>query len=302
MRDLADRQRPGPPVFESTALPNIWVGRPCGTEVVLKRSERPLEGLVYRYLAAPHHLPAPGLLELSPDLGGDGCWLVLEPVECTPPGLSPRAPTHWWQSAPRRDRALTMIAALHARFWNRADIRDELTWLPRYGPASFWSALDDLSRPRDGWTPLSGQVLGQLASGAEMLIAGPETLIHGSLTANDIGWRGQTPVLLDWERTAWATPYADLGRLFSRWETDGEEVSLLTDPAWRRPLLELYRAVIETIVNTDLDAETVALGARCGMLWELAVDLHRAARDPEPAGRAAYEQTLRVAEELADEP
>ncbi|MBI2300076.1 MAG: aminoglycoside phosphotransferase family protein [Armatimonadetes bacterium] len=302
LRDLSAAQRPDRAHFAPTALEQIWTGDICGTPVVLKRSEHALEGLVYRHLVPAHGLPAPALVAAREDPAGDGCWLVLEPVSCTPPGLSPRSPTHWWQNAERRDRALTLVAAFHGQFWNRPAALAEQTWLPRYTADHFWSALDLLSRPPEGFVPLSEPYLGQLASAAEMLIAGSATLIHGSLNIDNLGWRGASPVLLDWERTAWGTPYADLGRLFTRVEAlDGRPVPF-TERAWIPPLLELYRAGVAAVADVDLRPEALALDVRNGMLWELAVDLWRQTREPARGDARKYGLARLAAEELAAEP
>jgi hypothetical protein len=292
---------PPPALFRATALPNIWTGATAGCAVILKRSRRPCEALVYRYLVQAHGLPGPGLLHASEAADGDGCWLLLEPVACTPPGLSPRSATHWWQNPLRRDRAVIRLAAVHAQFWNRPELVDDFDWLRRYEADDFWTALDQLTAV-DGHAPLSGQLLGQLASAAEMLVAGPESLIHGSFTVDNVGWHGDEPVFLDWERAAWATPYADLGRLFTRFEVvDGTPV-WTTHAAWRGQLLDSYRAAIEAVAGVRLDLHALALDVRNAMLWELAVDLLRLRRRPDEPAREEDERTLGLLENLADQP
>lgn len=302
LNGLGDQVEPGLPGFQPTGLPHIWTGRVAGASVVLKRSVGSREALVYRRLGAGHHLPLAELIAAY-CCADDGCWLLLEPVECPPPGLSPHMATHWWRNPHRRDRVVTMLATLHAQFWN---LRRELSaypWLRWYRADDYWQALDQLGRPPDGWPPLSHQYLGQLASAAEMLIAGPLTLIHGGLQPEHVGWRGITPVLLDWEEAGVASPFVDLGRLLTRGERDADgRLQWYTRPHEWRPLLQQYRAGINTVANLELSAESVSLGVRNGMLWELAVDLHLASRSPAAGDRETYEATLTAAEGVADEP
>lgn len=299
---LAEAQQPREPWFEPTALRNIWTGQRFGMPLVLKRSRADREALVYRHLAKICTLPAPTLYHAAPDLHGDGAWLVLEPVTCTPPGLSPRAATHWWQNPARRDRAVVMIAMLHGQFWNQPERVAAYDWLARYEPEDWWTALEDLERTPPGWTPLSRNYLGQLASATEMLLAGPETLIHGSFHPDNVGWRDQTPVLLDWESVSWTTPFADLGRLFTRLDFAAQPPAPLTPVDWRRPLLETYCTTLEVIADVDLTPDALATDVRHAMLWEWAVDLWLQARDPVPGNRDRYEAVLLAAEQLVAEP
>ncbi len=300
---LVDDQTPRSPAFRATAVPTIWTGNQvCGRPMVLKRSRRAAEGLFYRHLAGNGDLPAPALLHLAPALSDEGCWLLLEPVVCTPPGLSPRSPTHWWQNPARRDRAVVMLAALHARFWNQPAAVAHCPWLRRYEAEDYYGALERLAEGNPGWPVPSSSLLGQLASGADMLAAGPATLIHGDFVPDHVGWRGDTPVLLDWERVAWGSPYTDLGRLFSRFDLDDGRVVSHTPHSWRVELLSLYRATVEAVVGLDQSPETLAAYVRHAGLWELAVDLWLAARDPERGERQRYTEALTAAEAWADEP
>ncbi len=303
LAELAAAQQPRPPRFEATALHHIWLGRRLdGGPAILKRSRTDREARAYRELLGPQALPAPTLYHVAPDLGGQGCWLLLEAVAITPPGLSPRSATHWWQNPLRRDRAMVMLAALHARFWNRPEALADCGWLTRYGHEDFWNALEVIQTPPAGWTPLSQGYLGQLASAADMLTAGPSTLVHGSFHPNNVGFREDTPVLLDWETVAWAPPVVDLGRLLTRYELVDGQPALLAPPAWRPALLEVYRTTVEAATDETLDALHLAVAVRGAMLWELAVDLWTQVRRGPEADREAYERTLRLAEELADEP
>ncbi|NUQ01053.1 MAG: phosphotransferase, partial [Armatimonadetes bacterium] len=207
-----------------------------------------------------------------------------------------------WQNPRRRDRAMVMLGALHGRFWARPALLAALAWLPRYTADDFWQALELLERPPRGWTPLSRGYLGQLASGAEMLIAGPDTLIHGSFHPNNVGWRADSPVLLDWEKVAWGPPFADLGRLFTRLEEVDGRLTPLVPPAWRAELLAAYATTIEAVANERIEASVVAVQVRGAMLWELAVDLLTELRAGERGNSTRYERFLHYAEAEADEP
>ncbi|MCC7494020.1 MAG: aminoglycoside phosphotransferase family protein [Fimbriimonadaceae bacterium] len=302
LADLAAAQQPRPPRFMPTALPHIWLGqRAGGGRAVLKRSRDAGEERAYRELVLPHSLPAPDLYHAAPDLSGAGHWLLLEPVDVSPPGLEPSSATHFWQHARRRDRAVVMVAALHARFWNRPAELADCPWLRRYEAADYWRCLEALQQPPPGWPVLGPGLLGQLASGAEMLAAGPQTLIHGSLHANNLAWRGEVPVLVDWQTVAWAPPFCDLGRLFTRVDRSASAPRLETPVAWQVPLLRIYQATIEAS-GISLDAAALAHDLRHAMLWELAVDLWLESRQADPARRPVYERSLHLATQLAADP
>ncbi len=303
LAELVRGQHPRPPAYRPTAHRSIWIGDRWGeAKVILKRSRAEREGLFYEQLPRRFPLPCPTFIKATADLSGHGCWLLLEAVDCTPPGLSTRSATHWWQQPERRHRAVTMLAALHAQFWNRPEWPAAMPWLPTYGADQFWSVLEQLDPPPSGWQSCSTALLGQLASAAEMLVTGPQTIVHGSFHPDNVGWRDDDPVLVDWEQVSWTSPYVDLGRLFTRLDPAAEEPTPLCPPAWREPLLESYRAALLAQLDESFDLPGLRLDVRNGMLWELAIDCWFQTREPGSGDRAAYHQLLRFAESVADEP
>lgn len=303
LAELARGQQPRPPAYRPTAHPSIWVGDRWGeARVILKRSRAAREGLFYEQLAGRYPLPCPTFIKAAADLSGRGCWLLLEAVDCTPPGLSTRSATHWWQYEERRHRMAAMLGALHAQFWNDDAFAVAYDWLPTYRADQFWSVLDQLDPPPADWTPLSMALLGQLASAAEMLVTGPQTLVHGSLHPDNVGWRDEDPVLVDWEQVSWTSPYVELGRLFTRLDPVADDPEPICPAAWREPLLETYRATLLGQLDESFELTGLQLDVRSGMLWELAIDCWFQARDRLHGEKRIYERTLRFAEMVADEP
>ena len=288
--------------FRPTATGAAWTGAlPDGTAVVLKRADHSAEAQFYRTIAGRYAVPAPGVLGRRGGAADQTSWLLLESVTCAPWGLSPRSATHWWQAPRRRERLMVALASLHGLFWDRPEALDGCRWLPRYDAGAFWSALDRLAAPPAGWTPLSQSLLGELASSAEMLIAGPATLIHGRCVAEHVGWRGPSAVLLAWGHVAWTTPYADLGRLLAQLDPTVAEPTPICPAAWRHELLATWRAGVEAYLNRSLDPGSVARDARGGTLWELAVDLWRLLAAPCATDRQRWDALLRHTEAVADE-
>jgi len=303
LAELVRGQHPRPPAYRPTAHPNIWIGDRWGVaQVILKRSRAEREGLFYEQFIHRYAVPCPNFIKATADLSGRGCWLLLEAVDCTPPGLSTRSATHWWQQPEPRHRAVSMLAAMHAQFWNESDLLAAHPWLPTYGTDQFWSVLEQLERPPTGWMPFSVGLMGQLASAAEMLVTGPQTLVHGSFHPDNVGWREEDPVLVDWEQVSWTSPYVDLGRLFTRLDPAEEEAIPICPPAWRLPLLETYRSALLAELDESYELAGLRNDIRNGMLWELAIDAWFQAREPRTGDPRAYHKVLRFAEQVADEP
>ena len=303
LAELVRGQHPRPPAFRPTAHPNIWIGDRGGqAAVILKRSRAAREGVFYEQLPRHYALPCPTFIKATADLSGRGCWLVLEAVDCTPPGLSALSATHWWQHEGHRHRAVAMLGAMHAQFWNDPDFADQHPWLPTYRADQFWSVLEQLDPAPEGWQRLSAALMGQLASAAEMLVTGPQTLVHGSFLPDNVGWREDDAVLVDWEQVSWTSPFVDLGRLFTRLDPAVAEPRPICPPSWRAPLLQTYRSTLLAQLDEALEPASLRIDVRNGMLWELAIDCWVQAREPESGDREQYHKLLRFAESVADEP
>lgn len=172
------------------------------------------EAGLLRALAGQLPMATPALIAAD----SAGSWLVLEAVEALPAGGA-------WTAADF-ERAITLMASLHERFWGLAEDLSAYPWLARPLTLDYeihvYAAAQALGQiVRDEHPAVIAQsapilsALGQIISQAEQVVqplrALPFTLLHGDFWQRSVLYdEDGDAIVLDWQRAAIGPGLLDL--------------------------------------------------------------------------------------------
>ena len=204
------------------------------------------EVAVYRHAreALAAHIPA--ILGTASDPARDFYAILMEDLGEAP---ADDWALHGWDAG-RLGRALDTLADLHGAFWQRPDA---LADLPAAGPpepadyrraAELLAALTAFNAGRypQLLTPALAQRLSAWLADPGALVQRlgdyPMTLTHNDFSPRNIAWRGDRPVVYDWELACFQNPHHDVAELlaFVLPPGSGPEAFLAHGEAYRRSL------------------------------------------------------------------
>lgn len=212
------RDLPRSLIVKLSPLGDEWRIDPALSSMLLR------EVRFYRELGSDPGVRVPSVLHAALDDASVTTVLVMEDLATDVmyrPGEAPVAAV---------EEAARCAARLHARHWSatgpewlaRFGAREGAEWANRAAPAAIHAIADT----HPDLVPLVGAWPDALAVGA--LTPMPRTVVHGDLGLRNIAFRGDAPVVFDWQQVGLADPAYDVLQLVNE-AADGSDPTLIAE-------------------------------------------------------------------------
>jgi aminoglycoside phosphotransferase (APT) family kinase protein len=168
------------------------------------------EAGVYRHVLVDDD-PTPRFYGSSDDARTGRTWLFLEYLD------------EGWQLDLGPEDAIVEAARMIGALHRRAAPKLPPAVLNRYNGRYFEDCVRNIGPLVEKWRhrlPSLDQLVARFQREFEVLLAAPQTIVHGELTPHNVVWAYDRPYIVDWEEAAIGAGEIDLASLTDEWDED----------------------------------------------------------------------------------